>query len=136
MRRDKNIVKENNFNVAIKATLFGATVGAIVCAIFLFLFAFLFVFVKSIPLPMLPWIALVCAAFGALLAGYVATRVHGSNGLVYGASAALTLFLMLTLIAFFISRDKFTYITLIKFFIMTISGVIGGVFAANRKKHR
>ncbi len=137
MRRDnKSVSGENNFSVVLKATLFGGAVGAVICTLFLFLFAFLFVAVKSIPQQMIQWIALLCAALGALTAGYVATRIYGSKGLLYGTLAALVLFVMLTLIAFIISRDKFTYVTLIRLFAMMLSGALGGVFAANKKRRK
>ena len=136
MRHDKSTGKDSDFAVALKAPLFGAAIGAVVCAAFLFLFAFLFVAVKSIPQPMIQWLAMLCAALGALAAGYVATRIYGSKGLMLGFSAAMILFLMLTLIAFIISRDKFTYITLIRLLAMTLSGSIGGTLAANKRKRK
>ena len=136
MRHDKSVSKENDVSLALKATLFGAAIGAVVCAAFLFLFAFLFVAVKSIPQPMIQWLAILCAALGALAAGYAATRIYGSKGLMFGASAAMVLFVVLTLIAFIISRDKFTYITLIRLLAMTLSGAIGGILAANKKKRK
>ncbi len=136
MRHDKSVSKENDVSFALKATLFGAAIGTVVCAAFLLLFAFLFVAVKSIPQPMIQWLAILCAAFGALAAGYAATRIYGSKGLMFGTSAAMILFVMLTLIAFIISRDKFTYITLIRLIAMTLSGAIGGILAANKKKRK
>lgn len=136
MRHDKVTSKGSDFAVALKAPLFGVALGAAVCAAFLFLFALLFVAVKSIPQPMIQWLAILCAAFGALAAGYAATRIYGSKGLIIGSSAAMLLFLMLTLIAFIISRDKFTYITLIRLLAMTLSGSIGGVLAANKRKRK
>lgn len=136
MRRDKSSSKENDVSLALKATIFGAAIGAVVCAAFLFLFAFLFVAVKSVPQPMIQWLAVLCAALGALAAGYAATRIYGSKGLMFGASAAMILFVMLTLLAFVISRDKFTYITLIRLLAMSLSGSIGGILAANKKKRR
>ena len=136
MRHDKSVGKENDVSLVLKATIFGAALGAVVCAVFLFLFAFLFVAVKSIPQPMIQWIAILCAALGALAAGYAATRIYGSKGLMLSVLAAMTLFVLLTLIAFIVSRDKFTYITLIRLLAMTLSGAIGGILAANRKKRR
>lgn len=136
MRHDKSTGKDSDFAVALKAPLFGAAIGAVVCAAFLFLFAFLFVAVKAIPQPMIQWFAILCAALGALAAGYAATRIYGSKGLMFGVSAAAILFVVLTLIAFIISRDKFTYITLIRLLAMTLSGAIGGILAANKKKRR
>lgn len=136
MRHNKPTSKENGTIVVLKATLFGAAIGAAVCAVFLFLFAFLFVTVKSIPQPIIQWIAMLCAAFGALAAGYVATRIYGAKGLLYGSLAALVLFLLLTLLAFVISRDKFTYITLVRFIAMLLFGSVGGVLAANKKRRK
>lgn len=116
--------------------MFGASVGAAICAGFLLFFAFLFVTVKSIPQFMIQIIAIICAAIGAFVAGYIAIRIYREKGLVYGAISGFLLFLIVTLIAFIVSRDKFTNITLIRFLVMTFFGALGGVLGVNKKRRK
>lgn len=136
MRHDKSNTKETDFTIALKAILFGVAVGAAICAGFLFLFAFLFVAVKSIPQFMIQVIAIICAAIGAFVSGYISIRIYRSKGLIYGAFAGFLLFVLLTLIAFIISRDKFTYITLIRLLTMVFSGAVGGILGVNKKRRK
>jgi len=136
LRHDKTSNKDTDFTIALKAILFGAAVGAAICAGFLFLFAFLFVAVKSIPQFMIQSVAIFCSAIGAFVSGYVSIRIYRSKGLVYGAFAGFLLFAIITLIAFIISRDKFTYITLMRLLIMVFSGAVGGVLSVNKKRRK
>lgn len=136
MRYDKINNKNSDFSSALKAIMFGASVGAAICAGFLLFFAFLFVTVKSIPQFMIQIIAIICAAIGAFVAGYIAIRIYREKGLVYGAISGFLLFLIVTLIAFIVSRDKFTNITLIRFLVMTFFGALGGVLGVNKKRRK
>ena len=136
MKHDKSINKDANFSAALKASLFGTAVGALICAGFLLLFSFFFVAVKSVPQFMIQTIAIFCAVIGAFIAGYITTRIYRSKGLVYGAFAGFLLFFVITLIAFIISRDKFTFLTLIRFSVMVFSGAIGGVLGVNKKRRK
>ena len=136
MKYDKTSNKDTEISTALKSILFGATVGATICAGFLFLFAFLFVAVKSIPQYFIQAIAIFCAAVGAFVSGYISVKIYRSKGLIYGALAGVLLFFMLTVISFIVSRDKFTYITLIRFLAMIFSGAFGGVLAVNKKRRK
>ena len=135
MRYDKASSNDSDFSTSLKAILFGTAVGATICAGFLFLFAFLFVMVKSIPQFLIQVFAILCAAIGAFVSGYIAARIYRFRGLVYGAISGLFLFLLLTLVAFVVSRDRFTYLTLIRLLVMTLAGACGGVLSVNQK-HR
>lgn len=136
MKYDKTSNKDTEISTALKSILFGAAVGATICAGFLFLFAFLFVAVKSIPQYFIQAIAIFCAAVGAFVSGYISVKIYRSKGLIYGALAGVLLFFMLTVISFIVSRDKFTYITLIRFLAMIFSGAFGGVLAVNKKRRK
>ena len=134
MRYDKAPSNDSDFTTSLKAILFGAAVGATICAGFLFLFAFLFVMVKSVPQFLIQVIAIFCAAIGAFVAGYVTARVCRFRGLIYGALAGLFLFVLITLVAFVISRDRFTYLTLVRLLVLTLAGACGGVLSVNKKR--
>ena len=136
MKYDKSTKKETDVTVAIRAMLIGTAVGVMISAVFLILFAFLFVAVKSVPQFMIPIAAMFCAVMGALVSGYISVRIYGSKGLIYGGLAGFLLFAIITLISFIISRDKFTYLTVIRFLIMVFSGSIGGIWSVNKRKHR
>lgn len=136
MRHDKINSKDSSFSAAVKSVLFGTAVGATVCAGFLFLFAFMLVTVKSVPQFLIQYIAIFCAVIGAFVSGYIAIRIYRAKGLIYGALAGFLLFIIITLLAFIISRDKFTYLTLTKLLAMTFSGALGGFLAINKKRRK
>lgn len=136
MKYDKSANRESDLVKVVKAILFGSAVGAIVCACLLALFAFMFVSVKSVPQAMIQWLVIICAAIGAFTAGYISIRIYRSKGLIYGAMAGLLMFVILTVVAFIISRDKFTYITVIRLIAMVLSGAFGGVLGVNKKRRK
>lgn len=136
MRYDKTSTRENDFKLKIKSVLIGAAVGAIVCTVFLFLFAFLFSVVKTVPQFMIQGIAIFCSVLGAFVAGYTAVRMYRSKGLMYGALSGFLLFLVITIVAFIASRDKFTYLTIIRLLLMVILGAAGGVIGVNKKRRK
>lgn len=136
MRYEKSINKENVLLKFVKVILFGSLFGAIVCTMLLLLFSFLFVSVKSIPLPMIQWLVIFCAGMGAFVAGFVSTKLHQSKGLICGSLSALLLFLIITLVAFIISRDKFTYITIIRLLAMLVFGAVGGLLGVGKKRRK
>lgn len=113
--------------------IWGLLAGAIVCTAFLFAFAFVFVKMKSVPFSMINTLAIICESLGAFVSGYIAVKIHKKNGLIYGAAAGISLFLILTIVGFVVSRDKFTYITLIKFLFLTLMGAVGGVLSVNKR---
>lgn len=136
MRYDKTSTRENDFKVKIKSILLGAAAGAVVCTVFLFLFAFFFSVVKTVPQFMIQGIAVFCAVLGAFVAGYTAVRMYRSKGLMYGALSGFLLFLVITIVAFIASRDKFTYMTIIRMLLMVTLGAVGGVIGVNRKRRK
>jgi putative membrane protein (TIGR04086 family) len=136
LRYDKINGKDSNLSVALKSVLFGTAVGATICTGFLFLFAFMLVTVKSVPQFLIQYIAIFCAAIGAFVSGYMAIRIYRSKGLIYGALAGFMLFIIITLLAFIISRDKFTYLTLVRLLAMVFSGALGGFLAVNKKRRK
>ncbi len=136
MRYDKTSTRENDFKVKIKSILLGAAAGAVVCTVFLFLFAFFFSVVKTVPQFMIQGIAVFCAVLGAFVAGYTAVRMYRSKGLMYGALSGFLLFLVITIVAFIASRDKFTYLTIIRMLLMVTLGAVGGVIGVNRKRRK
>lgn len=136
MKYDKSTNKENDFSNVLKAILFGVSIGATICAGFLFVFAFLFVILKSVPQFLVQAITMFCAAIGAFVSGYITIKIYGSKGIAYGALSGFLLFVLITLIAFIVTRDKFTYITLTRFLIMIFLGAVGGYLGLNKKRHK
>lgn len=126
-------IESNNYKNSIKAVIWGLLAGSIVCTAFLFLFSLVFLKIKSVPFSMVNTLATICAAFGAFVSGYITVRIYRKNGFLYGATAGFVLFLILTVIGFIVSRDKFTYLTLVKFIVLTLMGAIGGVFGVNKR---
>lgn len=125
--------ESSNYKNSLKSIIWGLLAGAAVCTIFLFLFAFIFVKIKSVPFSMVNTLAIICASLGGFSAGYITVRIHKKNGLLYGAAAGFALFSIITVVGFMVSRDKFTYLTLIRLLALTLMGAVGGVLAVNKR---
>lgn len=132
MISDKNS-SASRFPVHAKALFWGVLVGAISCAGLMLLFAALLSFAKTPNPHVIHGLSVAAAAVCALVAGFITGRISCRGGLIYGATAGLLMFSLLTLVGFIVSRDKFTYLSSIKLAFMVISGAVGGLFAVNKR---
>ena len=128
----RNEEKQMIFKKAI-TLLIGAAVGAAVSMMMLFLVAVVFAITKRLPQMAVIPIALVAAAIGTFVAGYVVGRIKKKNGYIYGLAEGILLFAVWVLFSMS-TGNSVTVLLLIRFGIMIVTGMLGGIVGVNRKR--
>ena len=118
---------------SVRAVVFGGVAGAILCTVFLIFCAFILSAASQMPQTILPTLTLAISAISAFLAGIVAARISGENGLLCGALSGFLLFLLIALSGFAVAQEPLSASLLTKGAVMVICGAIGGVLAVNRR---
>lgn len=126
--------KENSMNKGVKAVMFGAIGGLVVCTALLLIASFALAQMKSVPGSAIGTITMVFGAFGALTGGYIAVRIARCRGMMYGILTGLVLFLVVVIVGVCSSSESVTVATVIKGIAMLLSGAIGGIVAVNKKQ--
>lgn len=134
MRYDKSSKNSKSSSFILKSMLFGLLSGLLVCTVFLILFSFVFVKIGAMPHNIVQLLAMLSSAFGSFTAGYTTLKIQREKGLYLGALSGLMLFFVFTLTGFIVSREGFTYLTIVKLILLVFTGALGGIISANRKK--
>ena len=135
-RRERRERAENPVVNFLRPIVIGAVVGAAVCMVLLIGLSFALVVAKRMPQGVIPPITVFISALGALFAGYVAAKISRERGLLYGACAALLLFLLLFLAGLAITQESMSAFMATKGLIMVLIGAIAGIWAVNRRSKR
>lgn len=130
--RKSSYAQEKSSNL-LKALTIGTFMGAFTCVILMAILAIIFVKMRNIPQGIIIPLASMCSGIGSFCSGYIATRILKANGLIYGMLSGLLLFLIILISGVALSGENLTLLTLIKFFLMIISGGIGGVLGVNKR---
>lgn len=134
MRYDKSSKNSKSSSFMLKSMLFGLLSGLLVCTVFLILFSFVFVKIGAMPYNIVQLLAMLSSALGSFTAGYTTLKIQREKGLYLGALSGLMLFCVFTLTGFIVSREGFTYLTIVKLILLVFTGALGGIISANRKK--
>lgn len=126
--------KENSMNKGVKAVMFGAIGGLVVCTALLLIASFALAQMKSVPGSAVGTITMVFGAFGALAGGYIAVSIARCRGMMYGILTGLVLFLVVVIVGVCSSTESVSIATVIKGAAMLLSGAIGGIVAVNKKQ--
>ena len=78
--------------------------------------------------------ASLATAFGGLTAGFTASKILKSGGLLNGAVTGGALFLLVLIISLFADRGGLTLNTLFNLLIIMLSALIGGILGVGKKK--
>lgn len=122
-------------NKYIKQTLlsvcFGG-VGTIICILLCSLI------ISNIDLPMFVSniLILLAVAVGGLVGGYSNGRMIHQKGILVGGVCGLTLIIVMFLIKVIFFNPVPTFLTFIKFFVLLLFAVIGGIIGVNKKTKR
>ncbi len=122
----------SSFSRVWRPLLVGLCVGVITCTAVLLLLALL-VGRVDIPRPAILPLAIVAGCIGALLAGWVAARMTGKNGLLLGLAEGLLLFLLILAAGYARYTGVSTGTSLMKLGLLLVAGGIGGVLGVGRK---
>lgn len=119
-----------------KPIIIGLIVGSVVTAVVLLIMAFVLTLWDFSPAAAAP-MSSVAVAIGSFVAGNLAARLYRRRGLFLGLLTGLFLFMIITLISLAVNSSGFSLYTVIRFFIVVLSSVIGGIMGVNtgnRKK--
>ncbi len=78
----------------------------------------------------------VAVAFGAFAAAFYLSKKKEKKGMLLGFVVGILTFLAVTLVSLLVDDGGVTLNTLFKFFIITLSSLIGGVMGVNKKENR
>ena len=119
----------------VRPIVIGACAGAIACLLMLLVMA-AGMAAQNIPKAAVTPMAMVAAAFGSFIAGIVSAKISGERGLLYGAGAALLLYVVVIIAGFAVLQDVRGATMLIKLAVMVGSGAVGGIIGVNFKRRR
>lgn len=115
----------------VRPMLFGAVAGALTCLAVLLLLAALLA-ARDVPQTAVTPMAVAAAAIGAFVGGFVAAKIAGEKGWLFGAACGLLLFLLI-LVAGGLSmlRDIRGSMLLTKLGVMLAAAAVGGMAGVN-----
>lgn len=127
---------ENRDYPIYKPIIIGIIAGSIATAVVLLIMALILTLWDFSPDAAVP-MSSIALAIGSFTAGILASKLYRRKGLLLGLLTGLFLFMIITLISLAVSKTGFSLFTLIRFFIIVLSSVIGGIMGVNtgnRKK--
>ena len=119
----------------VRPILIGWIAGGVACLLALLIMAAIMA-TKDVPQTAILPLAVIAAAFGALISGFTAAKLVGQNGWLIGAICAALLFLLTGICGFGLYGQLDIGFMLLKFGVMLACGVIGGVAAVNLGKRK
>lgn len=119
-----------------RAVIFGGLFGGVILILMLFLSAFFVLKMKSLSQMAVFAAAIISSCVSAFLAGFLASRILKSRGIIVGALSALFLFIIVLLTGTILSSDSINLDTLMRFAAMLLSGSFGGILGVNRRPRR
>ena len=117
----------------VRPVLIGAVVGAACCLLLLLLFAAVMA-AKDIPQGAVTPMAVVAAAAGSFVGGFVAARIGKMKGILFGAACGLLLYLVVMVAGYAVLKDIRGIYALVKLAIMLGCGAVGGILGVNTRK--
>lgn len=129
--RDK---ADGTFGRYLKYLAIGCIAGLFLCAALLALCALALVLTKSMPTQAISGISIGISALSAMFAGFLSARLCHSKGLIMGACSGAVLFACVLISACTSGGNILTVSTALRFALMLIGGIFGGVLAVNKRK--
>lgn len=126
---------QETWKKGVLALLTGWLLGMVLGAIFLAIAAVILSAFRTLPVSLLSPVTLVCAALGALFAGFWMGRWMKCRGLLWGLVCGMLLLLSEVLIGVCLMTPSFeSGQAITKAVAMLISGALGGLWGANREE--
>ena len=123
----------NEDKVPVKAILIGVAVSVAVMLILLCAICGLLVVMGAVPYRLLPYIALIADAGGAFCGTYIAAALHKGRGLILGLICGFILF-VIHFFAGLCSGGSVGIATLLRFIVLIVFGILGGIAGVNKKE--
>ena len=110
--------------------LWGLLSGAAVIAVGIFACAFVLT-KQDLPESAAVSMGTACIAIGAAIAGFVAARIRGSQGMVVGAMTGGAMFLIMVVVSVLVSGTQFTVVTFVRLMLCISLSALGGIVGVN-----
>lgn len=133
MKAIKTSIASSGISLILKAILVGLLLSGATIGILLSICSVLFLIAKTLPYDILPYIMIAVCSIGTFVGGYVTSRITKTQGLIWGGSVGLLIFVSLLIAGLCSNTDTIGLVTLIKLFALTLSGGVGGIMAVNKK---
>lgn len=117
----------------VRAVVIGTIAGTLVCLLLLVIMAAI-IAARDIPAVAVAPMAVIAAATGALVGGFLCARIAGEKGLLLGALCGVLLHILILLAGTIWFRDSQSFYWLIKLAVLVGCGGVGGVLGVNLKK--
>ncbi|MGI6265381.1 MAG: TIGR04086 family membrane protein [Acutalibacteraceae bacterium] len=117
----------------IRALGIGTVAGTLVCLAGLLIMAAVLT-ARDMPQSVVTPLAVIAAAFGALVGGFIAARVARGRGLLMGALTGALLYLLILLAGTIWFRDALGVGLLVKLAVLVVCGGVGGILGVNLRK--
>lgn len=119
----------------LRPVFFGTVIGMLCCLAVLLIFAMVMA-ARDIPQAAITPMAVVAAAIGAFVGGFMSARSAGSRGLAYGAACGALMYLLILIAGFSLLQYVNGWFAVMKLFAVVASAAVGGVYGVNRRRHR
>ena len=120
---------------AMTPILIGSGIGVVVILLLLVLFSLILTisdFGSGVLMPM----STVCVGFGALAAGFAASKINGKNGFITGMMSGAVLYVLFLLISLIVSGGAISMVSFFRLIIMLVCSAIGGILGINLKRKK
>ena len=123
-----------NKGQVIKALGIGTAVSLGVILMMLCLISGVLMMLSGIPFDALPYIVLAADAVGIFAGGYITAAIVKSRGLIFGLLCGISVFLCMLIIGLCSGYFSPNAIVLIRFGVLAVFGILGGIKGVNRKE--
>ena len=117
----------------LRPVIVGAVIGALCCTAILLLMAAVMA-AQDIPRSAVTPMAIVAAAVGAFIGGFVSARIAKERGLLFGAASGLLLYALVAITGLIFLKEVRGIYLLIKAAVMIGCGAVGGIIGVNLRK--
>jgi len=129
--------KHNRTTLEVARPVFiGLLIAFAVTMLLIAVFSLVFVIIEKITESAIIPLALISAAAGCFIGALLCSIITKCKGILYGFIIGLSMFVVIWLIGLFGSNSLFGTDTIIKFALLTISGIAGGWVGRSRKFSR
>lgn len=118
----------------LRSLLIGVIISLAVIIALMCLGGLIFTFGSSLPYEILAYLMLAVEAVGVFAGGYVAAILLKSRGLLIGLACGASVFLILLAAGLCADTGSISIMTLIRFLILPLIGMLSGVIGVNKKE--
>ncbi len=123
----------NEEKLPVKAILIGTAVSLAVTLLVMCVICGVISFASSVPYQILPYLMLAADAIGVFCGAYCCAAIQKSKGLILGLVCGFLVFIIL-FIAGLSTGETIGILTLLRFIVLAVFGILGGIKGVNKKE--